>query len=100
MFILKNIHKNKDGVYAWKLNFPILMEVFNKIMPSIKGDFHFNKESLVIRGGDSEYVSNENYKHIQEHFPKVNLKTIDGASHWLHADNPKEFIKIVENFIK
>jgi len=100
MFILKNIHKNKEGVYSWKLNFPILMEVFNDIMPRIEGNYHFNKESLIIRGGNSDYVSQENYKHIQEHFSNVKLETINKASHWLHADNPKEFIRIVENFIK
>jgi len=100
MLILKNIHKNNEGVFEWKLNFPILMEVFNNMMPKIEGDLNFNKSSLLIRGGKSEYVSDDHFNHIQNHFKNIELVTIDNASHWLHVDKPEELIKTVESFIK
>ncbi len=100
MFILKNIHKNTEGIFDWKLNFPVLMGKFNQMMPKIDGEEKFTKPSLIIRGEKSDYVSDIAFKHIQEHFTDIRLKTISNASHWLHVDNPSQFINILKTFIQ
>jgi len=99
MFILKNIRKNKDGVFDWKLNFPVLMEAFDSLMPQIQDTEYYDKATLILRGGKSDYVTNEHYDFMKKHFSNIELKTIEGASHWLHADHPAEFVKIIKTFI-
>jgi len=99
MFILKNIRKNKDGIFDWKLNFPVLMEAFDGLMPQIKDTEYYDKATLILRGGKSDYVTNEHYDFMKKHFSNIELKTIEGASHWLHADQPAEFVKIIKTFI-
>ena len=36
---------------------------------------------------------------IRESFPAAELEAIDGAGHWLHADQPKSFLSAVEIFL-
>ncbi len=99
MFILKNIRKNKDGIFDWKLNFPVLMDAFDSLMPKAKDTEYYDKATLVLRGEKSDYVTNEHYDFMKKHFSNIEIKTIEGASHWLHADNPSEFVKIIKTFI-
>ena len=46
-------------------------------------------------------VDNINIKKSQLVFIGIisELKTIEGASHWVHADKPEEFVKIVNGFL-
>ena len=100
MFILKNIRKNKDGIFDWKLNFPVLMEAFDSLMPQAQDKDSYNKATLILRGGKSDYVTNEHFNSMKKHFSNLELETIEGASHWLHADNPVEFVKIIKTFMQ
>jgi esterase len=34
-----------------------------------------------------------------QHFPKAQAKIIQGTGHWLHAEKPASFNKIVGDFI-
>jgi len=36
---------------------------------------------------------------IKKIFPLAGLKTIPGASHWLHAEKPYELLKLVQIFL-
>jgi pimeloyl-ACP methyl ester carboxylesterase len=48
----------------------------------------------------SNYILEEDYQNILESFPNGKIKTIPKVGHWLHAENPIEFYKIVNEFIK
>lgn len=98
LFIMKNIKKTKTG-YGWKLNFKALMSSFEKEMEPLAKDEVFDNPALFIRGGKSDYILDEDFDKINRHFPVNIIETIDGAGHWLHADNPEEFIHLVESFI-
>ena len=97
-FVLKNIKRGSQG-YHWKLNPIALMDNISKIMPELFSSSSYDGVSLFIRGGASDYILKEDEPAIFKHFPKTRIETIEGASHWLHADKPQEFIKIVEDFI-
>jgi pimeloyl-ACP methyl ester carboxylesterase len=36
---------------------------------------------------------------IQNHFKNVELKTIENAGHWLHAEKPEAFLTFVNQFL-
>jgi len=39
------------------------------------------------------------FKEMQAYFPHATLETIPNAGHWLHAENPKLFFEIVQQFL-
>lgn len=60
----------------------------------------FEKDTLFIRGGSSDYIVDADYEEIKRHFPQATLETIPNAGHWLHAENPQLFFEIVQQFLK
>ena len=59
----------------------------------------FDKETLFVRGENSGYITLLDETSIQKQFPKSQIKTILGAGHWLHAENPQQFHQIVVDFL-
>lgn len=59
----------------------------------------FTGPSLFIRGADSNYVTAEHSDGILRQFPQAQAKTLAGCSHWLHAQKPAIFNRIVSEFI-
>jgi pimeloyl-ACP methyl ester carboxylesterase len=59
----------------------------------------FQKPVLFIRGDKSTYVPTDSEPLIKQLFPTATIKTISNAGHWVHADNPKEFIESLREFI-
>jgi pimeloyl-ACP methyl ester carboxylesterase len=55
---------------------------------------------LFIRGGQSDYVDDDDLPDIRTRFPAARLVTIDGAGHWLHADSPESFAEAVLDFME
>ena len=75
------------------------MELFNKPAELIATDEVYENEALFIRGGNSDYVIDSDLDLIEYHFPNYSLATINGASHWVQADKPLEFIDVVLRFL-
>jgi pimeloyl-ACP methyl ester carboxylesterase len=97
-FVLKNIIKTDDG-FVWKLNPGALVRNIGNVMPELKTERRFAKPTLFIRGGKSDFVLKKDEPAIYEHFTKAEIKTMEGASHWLHSDNPELFTKYVMGFL-
>ena len=36
---------------------------------------------------------------IKDYFPKAKMATISKEGHWLHAENPKEFIEVTSKWL-
>ena len=56
--------------------------------------------SCFIRGGRSDYIRDTDWVRIQAHFPNATLKTIPGAGHWLHAEQPDAYFEICRDFME
>jgi len=97
-FVLKNIIRSDEG-FIWKLNPRAIVKNMGNIMPELVSDIRFYNPSLFIRGGESDFILEKDKPAIFEHFPKAEIKTIEGASHWLHADNPELFTRYVMDFL-
>jgi len=98
-FILKNIVKTDKG-FKWKLNPGALVRNIGNVMPKLISDNRFTKPTLFIRGGASDFILEKDEESIYKHFPKAKIVTMEGASHWLHADNPEEFARLVNGILK
>lgn len=98
-FLLKNLDRPSDG-FSWKMNLPVITRDIEKVGIEIGKGQSVDLPSLFIRGVNSNYIKDENWTALKEKFPKAELKTIENAGHWLHAEKPEEFYKIVMDFVK
>ena len=99
LFLMKNLTRDKEGGYRLKMNLPILHKYYNEILAAVESDDTFDGETLFIRGGQSKHMVDEDEKNIQSLFPNAQIKTIEKAGHWVHADAPVELLGIVKKFI-
>ncbi|MEY3195279.1 MAG: hypothetical protein RIQ78_1376 [Bacteroidota bacterium] len=97
-FLLKNITRTEEGVFVWKMNLPVLWEHYNDILAPVSGE-PFDKPTLFIRGSQSNYIKPEETALIKKLFPKASIVTIEGAGHWVHADQPNALLDVLKAFL-
>ncbi|MCG9731569.1 alpha/beta fold hydrolase [Shewanella sp. Isolate13] len=97
-FLLKSLTRAEQG-FSWKMNLSGLKASYANIIDWPTFPQPYQGPCLFIRGGDSDYVTAEHRQAIMTQFPKVKAKTIEGSGHWLHAQKPAIFNRIVKEFI-
>ncbi|KAF8960026.1 Alpha/Beta hydrolase protein [Flammula alnicola] len=55
--------------------------------------------TLVVKGTKSAYINHKNKPALQAFFPNMHLDELD-TGHWVHAEKPNEFRKLVVDFLK
>ena len=53
-----------------------------------------------VYGGASPYVRADHHQHIYRLFPNAELECLEGAGHWLHAEQPDAFSRAVVRHLK
>lgn len=98
-FLMKNVHRVTPTLLGYRFN----LEVFNAnedaIGEELPSTATYSKNTLFIRGGNSDYILDSDFEAIKNHFPKAIIETIAGAGHWVHADKPNELLEKVSTFI-
>jgi esterase len=98
-FFLQSLDLKAEGGPRWRLNLDVLEAEMPKIVgwPGTPGTFPGS--TLFLTGSESNYVLPEHRDTIRAHFPKARFAKLPGASHWLHADRPREFEETVRVFL-
>lgn len=99
LFLMKNLSRSKKGGFMWKPNLPAILDNYQNILSEIKSDERFPNKTLFLKGGKSEYITDESQKIIDHMFPQNSLKVIPKAGHWIHAEAPKETLRLVREFL-
>ncbi len=99
LFLLKNLRRQKDGSFAWKMNLPVLHRHYEEVLAPVESDGPFQGPTLFVRGGRSQYLEPEDFDDIRRLFPAARFATIERAGHWVHADAPEDFYRIVLDFL-
>lgn len=97
-FLLKSLTRTPQGDYAWQLNLDAIKANYDELAKGNSG-VPFMGETLFIKGGQSDYLLLEHKDAVLALFPNAQLKVIDNAGHWLHAEQPKKFNNIVLRFL-
>ncbi|QYK06944.1 alpha/beta fold hydrolase [Shewanella zhangzhouensis] len=97
-FLLKSFRRAESG-FSWRMNLDGLIASYDGIIGWPFSNDSYNGPTLFIRGDESDYVTAEHKDAILTQFPKVQLKSIGGAGHWLHAQKPSIFNRLVKNFL-
>jgi len=98
-FILKNLYRAGKDSFEWRLNIEAIANNLDHMFDGIPKESKYSKPGLFIKGGKSDYILPEDHQQIMAHFPKVEIVTINDASHWVHADAPEEFFEISRSFL-
>jgi len=99
LFILKNLYYKMPGQLAWRLNLEAINNSIDLLFDGIRSQAQYAGPTLFIRGGKSDYVTDEDTGFIISMFPQAVIKTISGASHWIHADAPEELCYLLSIFM-
>lgn len=98
-FLLLSLMRDDSGVFDWRLNREGITEAYDRFLEGVSAETPFDGETLFIRGADSDYVTEAAETVIQTLFSHYRVETIDGAGHWLHADQPVAFNSAVLDFL-
>ena len=97
-FLLKNLQRKPEGGFKWKLNLPVIANNITNIGLDLQFQGKFEKPTLFVRGGRSEYVRDKDIDRIKAIFPQAALETLD-TGHWVPAEKPKEFVELVSTWL-
>ena len=98
-FLLKNLYWVAKGKLDWRMNLPVLSHEIDKIIEEI----YFRTidcKTLFIRGVESNYILESDFKQIKTKFPHSEIVSIQNAGHWVHAEEPEIFASTIEDFLK
>lgn len=103
-FLMKNLLRNEDGTFLWKLNAAVLLQNLPVIMDGIflKGESTQAVTGfpvIFVRGAESDYLRAEEFSEIPHLFPAADFITVEKAGHWIHAERPGSVTEILLNLV-
>jgi pimeloyl-ACP methyl ester carboxylesterase len=98
-FLLKNLERGQSGAFRWRINLDGIRDNYHEVLKGFDLAGRFPKPALFVRGADSDYVKDNDLATIKEIFPHAEFVTIPGTGHWVHAEAPQEFARIVTEFL-
>jgi esterase len=98
-FLLKNLYRNEEGNFAWRLNLPVIERELHGVGEELINPQIVTEPTLFIRGSESPYILDEDIPVIRRIFSHVQIETIQGASHWIQAEKPAEFVETLLSFL-
>jgi len=100
LFLLKNLSRDDHGRFRWELDLASIAANFDAIWAAINGERSYAGPVLFLRGARSHYIVDEDLPSIRRLFPRALLATIEGAGHWVHAEQPESLIGTVASFLR
>ncbi|MEK9672414.1 MAG: alpha/beta fold hydrolase [Rhodospirillaceae bacterium] len=98
-FLLQNLESGADG-FRWRVNLDGLAASMEDLLAwPAPGAPAFDKPSLFLAGGASDYVTPDHHAGIRSLFADARIETMPGVGHWAHAEAPGLFLDHVGEFL-
>jgi pimeloyl-ACP methyl ester carboxylesterase len=99
-FLLQNLVIG-EGKAHWRLNLEAIERDFPQIVnfPVLPPDLAYRGPTLFVVGANSPYIRSVDEPVIRDLFPQARITRIEGAGHWIHAEQPQAFLRVVEPFL-
>jgi len=97
-FLLKNLARTPKG-FTWRFNLAGLVQEYQQVLAAVQPPLPLDLPALFMRGGRSDYISDANWADLQPLFPQASLETLPEAGHWIHADDPEGFQRVLQAFL-
>jgi len=99
LFVMKNLYRKTRHTLDWRLNLQAISSNMDYVFEGIDSNEVYKGAVLFIRGGKSDYITGTDTELIRKFFPSAIIQTIEGASHWVHADAPEELCRLFSGFL-
>lgn len=96
-FLLKSFVPGSESV--WRFNLQALLDNYQDIIGWPDDSHRYSGSILFIKGGNSDYLLPEYQPAVLAQFPAARVKVIPDTGHWLHAENPRLFNRLVQDFL-
>ena len=97
-FLLKSLNLSEDTP-RWRFNLQAILDFAPNISDGIEGHGSFEGPVLFVKGGKSSYIESSHRPAIMRYFPNSKAHVLSDAGHWLHAEKPEQFNRIVQRFL-
>lgn len=99
-FLLSNLARDSDGQFHWRINLPVLDRSYDRLRDGIEATSTYEGPVLFLKGDKSDYINESHRDAVLERFPAAEVKVLKRAGHWLHAEKPESFNRLVEEFFR
>lgn len=88
-----------DGKLKWRVNLDAIINNYQDLASFPKFDTKYKGPTLFVGGEISPYISPSTTPDIMNLFPNAVIQHIPKAGHWVHSDNPYQFLECVLRFL-
>ena len=99
-FLTKSVYRKENESYGFRFNLDALHDNYGSIIANNLPDKQFSKPTLFLGGANSDYILPEDKNLILGYFPNSEIDYVSNATHWLHAENPAEFLAKTKKFLE
>lgn len=94
-FLLSNLRQDKQSdAWYWQMNLERMTQDLSDLQGIPKAQRPFKRcPVFFIAGQNSDYVTAADQAQIQAQFPGAMCEWIEGAGHWVHAEQPEALTK-------
>lgn len=98
-FLMKGIMRDAQKNLCWKFNLDVLTEEIENIGDALNPNFNYKGDTLFLAGENSDYIVKGDEILIKQIFPNNKIQVVKNAGHWMHAENPDDFVQFVREFL-
>jgi esterase len=97
-FLMKNLLRNPDGSFGWKINLHVLSDKYEEVTKEITSQRPYTNPTLFIRSLKSSYIGEGDVSDIKRLFPRARMVDFE-TGHWVHAEAPEQLTQTVTGFL-
>jgi len=99
-FLLQNLVREASG-WRWRVNWKVIQRDMEWLTGcgDLPQDWCIDLPTLFLRGEKSDYIGESEVVVIQQRFRPYRIETIEAAWHWLPAEKPELFYRLVADFL-
>ena len=98
-FLLKNVVRDKDGRFVWRVPLPFLIDNYRAVSDAPPLVAPYAGPALFVAGEASPFRLMADEALVRGWFPAARFVTVAGAGHLVHADQPEAFVAQVRAFL-
>jgi len=96
-YLLQNL-VFRDGVWQWRMNLKALTAGIETITAFPLTHQEYDKPVLFLKGEHSAYLADKYLDDLYRLFPLAEIIVVEGAGHWLYAEQPENFMNAIHSF--
>jgi esterase len=98
--LLTNLKRDSNGAYRWRTNVEAIGANYSALIGAVPAVGRYSGRTLFVTGEKSSHIVDADKPGILELFPGAGFVEIPGAGHWVQADAPEEFRRVVREFFE